>query len=169
MDEGNENLVYPSPWDFKRSLTCHKILLHGTSGFIFHPKEGVPRIFIALKIHRLCRVRTRDLWVQWQTTIPPRRLNNRSTGIWPTCIFCQVINRCDDPGGRAVYGVGLRPLGCWDRGFVRIQRSPTVSLIVCVIKKPQYRGGQGPNIGCSATCNNNNNININNPYKKLPY
>jgi hypothetical protein len=22
-----------------------------------------------------------------------------------------------DPGGRAVYGVGLRQLCCWDRGF----------------------------------------------------
>jgi hypothetical protein len=29
-------------------------------------EEGVLRIFIALKIHRLGRVRTRDLWVQWQ-------------------------------------------------------------------------------------------------------
>jgi hypothetical protein len=27
MGEGNENLVYPSLWDFKRSLTCRKILL----------------------------------------------------------------------------------------------------------------------------------------------
>jgi hypothetical protein len=39
---------------------------HGNSGFTSHPKEGVLRIFIALKIHRLDRVRTRDLWVQWQ-------------------------------------------------------------------------------------------------------
>jgi hypothetical protein len=31
-------------------LTCRKILRHGTSGFISHPKEGVLRIFIALKI-----------------------------------------------------------------------------------------------------------------------
>jgi hypothetical protein len=49
MGEGNENLVYPSPWDFKRFLTCRKILRHGTSGFTSHPKEGVLRIFIALK------------------------------------------------------------------------------------------------------------------------
>jgi hypothetical protein len=49
MGEGNDNLVYPSQWDFKRSLTCRKILRHGTSGFISHPKEGVLRIFIALK------------------------------------------------------------------------------------------------------------------------
>jgi hypothetical protein len=37
MDEGNENLVYPSLWDFKRSLTCRKILGYGTSDF---PSEG---------------------------------------------------------------------------------------------------------------------------------
>jgi hypothetical protein len=49
MDEGNENLVYPSPWHFKGYLTCRKILRHGTSGFISHPKEGELRIFIALK------------------------------------------------------------------------------------------------------------------------
>jgi hypothetical protein len=49
MDEGNENLIYSSPWDFKRSSTCRKILRHGTSGFTSHPKEGVLRIFIALK------------------------------------------------------------------------------------------------------------------------
>jgi hypothetical protein len=57
MGEGNENLVYPTPWDFKISVTCHKILRHGTSGFTSHPKEGVLRIFIALKIHRLGRIR----------------------------------------------------------------------------------------------------------------
>jgi hypothetical protein len=32
-----------------RPLTCRKILRHGTSGFTSHPKEGVLRIFIALK------------------------------------------------------------------------------------------------------------------------
>jgi hypothetical protein len=49
MGEGNENLFCPSVWDFKSSLTCRKILLHGNSGFTSHPKEGVLRIFIALK------------------------------------------------------------------------------------------------------------------------
>jgi hypothetical protein len=49
VSEGNENLVYPSPWDFKRSFTRCKILRHGTSGFTSHPKEGVLLIFIALK------------------------------------------------------------------------------------------------------------------------
>jgi hypothetical protein len=49
MDEGNENLVYLSLWDFKRSLACHKILWHWTFGFTSHLKEGVLRNFIALK------------------------------------------------------------------------------------------------------------------------
>jgi hypothetical protein len=66
MGEGNENLVYSSPWDFKRSFTCRKVLREGTSGFTFHPKEGVLRIFIVLKNPSLGRVRTRNLWVQWQ-------------------------------------------------------------------------------------------------------
>jgi hypothetical protein len=48
-DEGNGNLVYPSLWDFKRSLTCRKILWHGTSSFTSHPKKGVLRIFITCK------------------------------------------------------------------------------------------------------------------------
>jgi hypothetical protein len=50
MGKGNDNLVYPSPWDFKSSFTCRKILRYG---FTFHPKEGVLRIFIALKISSL--------------------------------------------------------------------------------------------------------------------
>jgi hypothetical protein len=33
----------------KGSLTFLKILRHGTSGFTSHPKEGMLRIFIALK------------------------------------------------------------------------------------------------------------------------
>jgi hypothetical protein len=33
----------------QESLTYRKILLHGTSGFTFHPKECVLRIFIAFK------------------------------------------------------------------------------------------------------------------------
>jgi hypothetical protein len=49
VGEGNENVVFPSPWNLKRSLTCRKILRHGTYGFASHPKEGVLRIFITLK------------------------------------------------------------------------------------------------------------------------
>jgi hypothetical protein len=49
MGEGYENLAYPFPWDVRTSLTCRKILRHGTSGFSSYPKEGVLRIFIALK------------------------------------------------------------------------------------------------------------------------
>jgi hypothetical protein len=50
MGEGNENLFYPSPWYFKRSLTCRKILRDGTSSFTSHLEEVVLRIFVALKI-----------------------------------------------------------------------------------------------------------------------
>jgi hypothetical protein len=49
VGEGNENLFYQSPWYFKRSFTCRKILRHGNSGFTSHPKEGVLRIFISFK------------------------------------------------------------------------------------------------------------------------
>jgi hypothetical protein len=48
MGKENENLVCPSLWDFKRSLTCRKILGHETSGFPVR-EEVVLRIFIALK------------------------------------------------------------------------------------------------------------------------
>jgi hypothetical protein len=40
----------------KGSLTRRKILRHGTSGFTSHPKEGMLRISLPLKIHRLGRV-----------------------------------------------------------------------------------------------------------------
>jgi hypothetical protein len=53
MGEGNEN------FDFKRYLTCRKILRRRTSGFTSYQKEGVLWNFIARNIHRLGRVRTR--------------------------------------------------------------------------------------------------------------
>jgi hypothetical protein len=43
------NFAYQYLKYLKGSLTCCKILRHGTSGFISHPKEGVLRICIALK------------------------------------------------------------------------------------------------------------------------
>jgi hypothetical protein len=49
MGKRNENLVYPSPWDFKSSLTAVKSYDIGPSRFTSHPKEGVLRIFISLK------------------------------------------------------------------------------------------------------------------------
>jgi hypothetical protein len=45
----SENFHYQYLKYLKVSLTCRKILLHGTSGFTSHPKENVLRIFIALK------------------------------------------------------------------------------------------------------------------------
>jgi hypothetical protein len=53
----------------KGSLTCRKILRHGTEGFTSPPKEDVLQIFIAL-----ARFWARDPWVQWPAcqTISPR-------------------------------------------------------------------------------------------------
>jgi hypothetical protein len=45
----SENSSYKYLKYLKRSLTCLKILRHGTSSLTSHPKEGVQRIFIALK------------------------------------------------------------------------------------------------------------------------
>jgi hypothetical protein len=42
----SENFVYRYLKYLKGSLTCRKILRHGTSGFTSHTKEGVLRIFI---------------------------------------------------------------------------------------------------------------------------
>jgi hypothetical protein len=82
MGEENENLVCPSLWDFKRSLTCRKILRHGTSGFSVR-EEVVLRIFIALK--------NPSPWLgsnaqplgpvaSTLTTTPPRRLRSVRPG-----------------------------------------------------------------------------------------
>jgi hypothetical protein len=82
MGEGNENLVYPSPLDFKRSLKRRKILLHGTSGFTSHPKEGVLRI-IALNIPSLwlgSNPRPLGPVVSTLTIIAPRRLMRKELG-----------------------------------------------------------------------------------------
>jgi hypothetical protein len=79
MDEGNENLIYPSPWDFKRSLTCRKILLHGISGFTSHPKEGALRIFISFKNPSPwpgSNPRPLGLVASTLTTTPARRLQS---------------------------------------------------------------------------------------------
>jgi hypothetical protein len=44
-----ENFAYQYPKYLKGFLTCRKILRHGTSSFTSHPKEGVLRIYIAIK------------------------------------------------------------------------------------------------------------------------
>jgi hypothetical protein len=56
MGEGNENLVYLSPWDFKSSFTCRKILRRGTFRLHFPSERKVCCGFLLpLKIHRLAR------------------------------------------------------------------------------------------------------------------
>jgi hypothetical protein len=60
-------------------FTCCNILLHGTSGFTSHPKEGVLRIFIALKnTSRRPRLNPRPLdpVASILTTTPPRDFLN---------------------------------------------------------------------------------------------
>jgi hypothetical protein len=54
----SEDFVYQYLKFLKGSLTCRKILRHGTSGFTSHPKEGVAccGFLSPLKIHRLGRV-----------------------------------------------------------------------------------------------------------------
>jgi hypothetical protein len=45
----SENFAYQYLKYLKGYLTCRKILRHRTSGFTYHSKEGVLRIFTALK------------------------------------------------------------------------------------------------------------------------
>jgi hypothetical protein len=63
------------------SFTCRKMLRHGASGFTSHPKEGVLRIFITLKIHRLgggLNPRPLGSVESTLTATPPRRHLNHS-------------------------------------------------------------------------------------------
>jgi hypothetical protein len=76
MDEENKNLVCAFPWFFKISLMCRKILRRGTSGFTYHPKEVLLRIFVALKnLSHWPGSNLRPLGpvASTLTTIPPRR------------------------------------------------------------------------------------------------
>jgi hypothetical protein len=72
----SENFAYQYLKYLKGFLTCHKILRHGTSGFTSHPKEGVLRIFIAIKNpSRLPGLNTRPLGpvASTLTTTPHRQ------------------------------------------------------------------------------------------------
>jgi hypothetical protein len=66
----------------KGALTCRKILRHGTSGFTSHPKEGVLRIFIALK-NPSPGLNSRPLgpMASTLTTTPPVREDTVSTAV----------------------------------------------------------------------------------------
>jgi hypothetical protein len=102
--EGNENFVYSSQWDFRRSLTWHKIFRHVTSGFTSHPKEGVLRIFIALKVHRLGRVRTRNLWAQWRSHEEDwRTISLRDAGLYLRMYMTSSSSPSWEPNNSRVY------------------------------------------------------------------
>jgi hypothetical protein len=72
----SENFAYQYLKYLKGSLTCRKILPHETSGFTSHPKEGVLRIFIALKNSPRPGVNPQPLGpvASTLTTTPLRRL-----------------------------------------------------------------------------------------------
>jgi hypothetical protein len=78
VGEGNENLVYPSPWGFNRHFISRKILINETSDFTSHLKEGLLRIFIALRNPPpwpVSNPRTLGTVASTLITTPPRRLN----------------------------------------------------------------------------------------------
>jgi hypothetical protein len=83
----SENFAYQYLTQLKGYLTCRKILRHGTSGFTSHPKEGVLRIFIAIKNHGLGRVWTYDPWIQWQAHLPLHHRGDISLAILLCCFF----------------------------------------------------------------------------------
>jgi hypothetical protein len=65
----SENFAYQYLKYLKGSLTCCKILRHGTTGFT-SLRRKVYCGFLSPLIHRLCRVWTRYPWVQWQAHYP---------------------------------------------------------------------------------------------------
>jgi hypothetical protein len=77
----SENFAYQYMKYLNGSLTWRKILRYGTSGFTFHPKEGVLRNFIALKNPSPrpgLNQRTLGLVASTLTTTPPTQLNERN-------------------------------------------------------------------------------------------
>jgi hypothetical protein len=71
------------------SLTCRKILRHGVCGFTSHPNQCVLRNVIALEVHPLGRVWTRDLlgpMASMLTITPPRQLTVSSVLY---ALFCE--------------------------------------------------------------------------------
>jgi hypothetical protein len=85
----SENFAYQYLKYVKGSLTCRKILLHRTSGFTSRPKEGVLRIFIALKNpspRPVLNPRTLGTVASTLTTAPPRRLTFRILVVPPTVV-----------------------------------------------------------------------------------
>jgi hypothetical protein len=68
----SENFAYHYLWYVNGFFKCRKILRHGTAGFTYHPKEGVLRIFIALK--------NPSSWSVWTASLgSSSKLTNRYT------------------------------------------------------------------------------------------
>jgi hypothetical protein len=102
MDEGVRILPI-SIWNTSRSLTCRKILRHGTSGFTSQPKEGVLRIFIALKNPSPrpgLNPRPLGPVASTLTTTPSKRLCE-TRRVLPAencyCFTAKLIRKCQEP------------------------------------------------------------------------
>jgi hypothetical protein len=130
----SENFAYQYLKSLKGSLTCRKILRHGTSGFTSHPKEGVLQIFIALKNPSPrpgLNPRPLGPVISTLTTTPPRRF------------LCDITRH-------------LNELNLELQGKARLifERSPTNCLKQ--ITKPPVWGGQVPYKDCWATDDDDN-------------
>jgi hypothetical protein len=108
VGEGNENLVYPSPWDFKRSFTCRKILRHATSSFTSRQKEGVLRIFIAFAGLEPAIFGSSGSTV---TNIPPR---------WPREVVSQSTDKSETAWCWAFLALAAFKVSIWSPGFLTI-------------------------------------------------
>jgi hypothetical protein len=94
----SENFAYQYLKFFKGRFTCRKILRRGISSFTFHPKEGVLRIFIALKNPSPrpgLNPRLLGPVASTLTTTPPRRLviRRHKTGK-QTAVVCNSKKEC---------------------------------------------------------------------------
>jgi hypothetical protein len=57
-----------------------------------------------------------------------------SAQAWLSCsTFSWYAQSCANPSGRAVYDVGLRPLGCWGRGFESRSRHGCLSVVLSCV------------------------------------
>jgi hypothetical protein len=133
MEEGNENLVYPSPWDLGDLLHAVKSYDMGPPALLPIRKEGVLRIFSPLKIHRLGRVRTRNLWVQYQAHQP---LHHQGDGVYGS-----ISELSGDRGSILGRGGRTFPLACVSRRALGLTQPP-VQWVPGVLF-PGLKGGRG--------------------------
>jgi hypothetical protein len=85
------------------------------------------------------------LWVFHSIRLGKFQFPKRTKIFFPVWDFCYchsfnyVMNIQIDPGGRAVSGVGLRPLACWDCGFESSRRYGCLSWVFRVVRYRSLR------------------------------